>query len=324
MKTGSTRRDFIRRTLFGTAITGLLARIFVASAKPESRLVDRRRLGRIGDDVSILGLGLGGEFMRGYDHNLDAGHSLLESALAQGINYWDTARSYGPSESMIAPVLVRNRNKVFLASKSDARDYDGFKRDLDRSLQVLRTDYIDLYHLHDMQPHELARLSAIESGAVRAAREAKEQKIIRSFGVTGHSGAGILIECIKRFDPDAVLTIFPATRPDKGRYEDELLPLARGRKMGVIAMKTVRYGRRAGLPAKELLRYALSLDGVNSAIVGLDTLGHLNENASIASGFRPVKQAYRDRLYQKASLALVGTTAPWDQPGYIDGVISEG
>ncbi len=54
---------------------------------------------------------------------------------------------------MIAPVLERNRNRVFLASKSDARDYDGFKRDLERSLQVLRTNYIDLYQLHDLRQH---------------------------------------------------------------------------------------------------------------------------------------------------------------------------
>ena len=97
--------------------------------------------------------------MRGYAGNVEAGHALLESALAQGINYWDTARSYGPSEGMIAPVLARYRDKIFLASKSDARDYEGFKLDLNRSLQVLRTDYIDLYHLHDMQPHELVNLA---------------------------------------------------------------------------------------------------------------------------------------------------------------------
>jgi aryl-alcohol dehydrogenase-like predicted oxidoreductase len=215
VKVGSSRRDFIRRSLFGAAITGLLSRAASTSTKTESRRVDRRQLGRIGTDVSILGLGLGAAFMDGYERSLDAGHALLESALALGINYWDTARSYGPSEGMIAPVLARNRNRVFLASKSDARNYEGFKRDLDRSLQVLRTDHIDLYNLHDMQPRDSANLSAIESGAVRAAREAKEEKIIRSFGVIGQSGAGILIECIKRFDPDAVLTIFPCTRPDK-------------------------------------------------------------------------------------------------------------
>jgi len=80
-----------------------------------------------------------------YEDRVEAGHAMLESALAKGINYWDTARGYGPSEGMIAPVLGRNRNRVFLASKSDSRDYDGFKRDLEESLRVLRTDYIDLY-----------------------------------------------------------------------------------------------------------------------------------------------------------------------------------
>jgi len=163
MEAGSSRRDFIGRVFFGAAIAGLLSRAAAATAKTESDPVDRRRLGRTGADVSILGLGLGSAFMDAYEQNLERGHALLESSLAKGINYWDTARSYGPSEAMIAPVLARNRDKVFLASKSDARDYEGFKRDLDRSLQVLRTSYIDLYQLHDIRSHELSNLSGIES-----------------------------------------------------------------------------------------------------------------------------------------------------------------
>lgn len=326
MKAGNSRRDFIRRGLFCAAITGLFsafgARADPASDNAQSRPVDRRRLGRIGADVSILGLGLGGAFMDRYEGNLDAGHALLESSLAQGINYWDTARSYGPSEGMIAPVLVRNRNRVFLASKSDARDYDGFKRDLERSLQVLRTDHIDLYQLHDLRPRELSDLGAIEAGAARAAREAKDQKIIRAFGITGHSSAGILIECMKRFDPDAVLTIFPSTRPDKGRYEDELLPLARARKMGVIGMKTIRFARESGRPAKELLRYALSLDGVSTVIVGLDSVTHLNENATVATDLRPMKEADRIEVSRSACTALTAVLAPWDRPDYRDGRVT--
>ena len=319
MEAGSSRRDFIRRTLFGAAIGGLISRGSVTSAKADSRPVDRRKLGRTGADVSILGLGLGAAFM---EQNLGTAHALLESALAKGINYWDTARSYGPSEGMIAPVLERNRNRVFVASKSDARDYEGFKRDLERSLQVLRTNYIDLYQLHDLRQHELANLSAIESGAVRAAREAKDQKIIHAFGITGHASAGLMIECIKRFDPDTVLTIFLATRPDNGRYEDELLPLARSRKIGVIAMKAIRYGRQAKLPATELLRYTLSLDGVHSAVVGLDSLNHLNEDAAVASGFRSMKTVDRFELHQTAGRALARILAPWDRPGYVDGSIA--
>jgi aryl-alcohol dehydrogenase-like predicted oxidoreductase len=319
MKAGSSRRDFIRRALFGAAVGGLISRAVSPSARADSRPVDRRKLGRTGADVSILGLGLGAAFM---EQSLGTAHALLQAALAKGINYWDTARSYGPSEGMIAPVLERNRNRVFLASKSDARDYEGFRRDLERSLQVLRTNYIDLYQLHDLRQHELANLSAIESGAVRAAREAKDQKIIHAFGITGHASAGLMIECIKRFDPDTVLTIFLATRPDNGRYEDELLPLARGRKIGLIAMKVIRYGRQAKLPAAELLRYTLSLDGVHTAVVGLDSVSHLNEDAAVASGFRTMKTVDRFELHQSTRRALAGTLAPWDRAGYVDGTVA--
>ena len=268
--------------------------------------------------MSILGLGLGAAFMDAFERRLDAGHALLESALARGINYWDTGRSYGPSEGMIAPVLGANRSRVFLASKSDSRDYDGFKRDLDRSLQVLQTNYVDLYQLHDLGSQELTNLSAIEAGAVRAAREAKDQKIIHAFGITGHSHRGTLIECMKRFDPDTVLTTFLATESGKGTY-DELLALARSRQMGVIAMKTIRYGRQAKLPATELLRYALSLNGVHTAIVGLDSLNHLNEDAAVATGFRAMKTAERFEFRLNVSTALAGVVVPWEEPGYVDG-----
>jgi uncharacterized protein len=316
MRTGSSRRDFIRRTLFGGTVAGLISRAVSPSAKAESRPVDRRKLGRTGAEVSILGLGLGAAFM---EQGVGTAHALLESALAKGVNYWDTARSYGSSEGMIAPVLERNRNRVFLASKSDARDYDGFKRDLERSLQVLRTNYIDLYQLHDLRQNELASLSAIESGAVRAARDAKDQKIIRAFGITGHASAALMIECIKRFDPDTVLTIFLATRPDKGRYEDELLPLARSRNVGVIGMKAIRYGRQARLAPTELLRYTLSLDGVHTVIVGLDSLNRLDEDARVATDFRSMKEVDRFQLHRYVASALADVEAPWDRPGYVDG-----
>jgi predicted aldo/keto reductase-like oxidoreductase len=317
VKPGSSRRDFIRGALFGGAIAGLVSRTSSIAAE-RSAQVDRRKLGRTGAEVSILGLGLGAAFMDAFEHRLDAGHALLESALVRGINYWDTARAYGPSEGMITPVLVRNRSRVFLASKSDARDYDGFKRDLDRSLQVLQTNYIDLYQLHDLGSQELADLNAIEAGAIRAAREAKEQKLIRAFGITGHSHQGILIECMRRFNPDTVLTTFLATESGKGAY-DELLNLTRSQQTGVIAMKTIRYGRRANLPPPDLLRYALSLNGVHTAIVGLDSLNHLDEDAAVATGFRAMKAANRYEFHQNAKRALVGLAAPWEMPGYVDG-----
>ena len=84
-------------------------------------------------------------------------------------------------------------------------------------------------------------------------------------------------------------------------------------------MKAIRYGRQVKLPATELLRYTLSLDGVHTAVVGLDSHNHLNEDAAVASNFKPMKQADRFDLYQNASSALAGVLAPWDRAGYVDG-----
>ena len=97
------------------------------------------------------------------------------------------------------------------------------------------------------------KLSAIEAGAVRAAREAKDQKIIHAFGITGHSHRGTLIECMKRFDPDTVLTTFLATESGKGTY-DQLLALARSRQMGVLKRvpdqaETILFGVEGHLPS---------------------------------------------------------------------------
>ncbi len=79
--------------------------------------------------------------MGGDQSKLEAGHALLKSALALGSTI-GTPRAATAQRRNDRLRISRNRNRVFLASKSDARDYDGFKRDLNRSLQVLRTDYL--------------------------------------------------------------------------------------------------------------------------------------------------------------------------------------
>lgn len=139
-----------------------------------------------------------------------------------------------------------------------------------------------------------ADLDEIEGGALKAVTRLKDEKVIGHFGCSGHSGAGILMEAIRRFDPDAVLTTFPCTRNDEGRYEDELLPLARERKMGVIAMKMVRHARNADLNGSDLIRYALGLEGICCGIVGLDTETHLRENEAVGPRGKRIFAAPRD------------------------------
>lgn len=315
----STRRSFLKTALVGGAAapTAALAK---TSPKAEKTKVDRRVLGRTGAEVSILGLGLGSAFVKPYGKNREKGEELLNIALDHGVNYWDTSRGYGASEEMIAPVLEKRRKEVFLVSKSEGRDYDSFMRDLEQSLKTLGTDHLDILHMWNLRPKD--DLVQMERGCFKAVLELKEQGVIKNYGVTGHSGAQLLIDAVQRFDPDALLTVFPCTRDDKGRYEDELLPLARERKMGVIAMKTVRRARNADLVGSDLIRYALTLEGVHSTIVGLDTLAHLNENIAMATDFKPLSQTQMAQLHEEAVVALKDMPTPWEQPGYRDGQIA--
>ncbi|MEM9420276.1 MAG: aldo/keto reductase [Planctomycetota bacterium] len=324
----NSRRHFLKSVVASTAGLGAaatssssLAQANNAKAEPAAGKVDRRRLGRTEAKVSILGLGLGSAFIRPYDQDREAGHALLQSALDHGINYWDTARGYKTSEEIIGPVVKANRDKIFLVSKSAARDYDGFMREVETSLNNLQTDRLDLLHFHNLKPDK-DDLAQMEKGCVRAVRELIDQKVVPHFGVTGHSGARFLMDAIKRFDPDALLSVYPCTRDDEGRYEDELLPLARERDMGVIAMKTVRRARNADLKGTDLVRYALSLDGIATTIVGLDTLDHLNANAQMATKFEPLNLAQRDIMHREVTTAVASIPTPWEQPGYEDGVIA--
>ncbi|HAV13562.1 MAG TPA: hypothetical protein DCX06_08760 [Opitutae bacterium] len=313
------RRRFLKTFLAGGAAVSS-GSIASANNLPKIQLVDRRMLGRTGSEVSILGLGLGSAFTGPYKDDIEAGHALLNRALEHGINYWDTSRGYGPSESMIGPVVEKNRDKIFLVSKSGGRTYDDFMRDVEESLKNLRTDYLDILHMWNLKADE--NLDTMQRGAFKAVTKLKDQKVIRNYGVTGHSGAKILMQAIERFDPDTMLTVYPCTRDDNGRYEDELLPLAQERKMGVIAMKMVRRARNADLKGSDLIRYALSLDGVSSAIVGLDTLGHLNENIEMATNFQPMLGDERAQLHRDAVHGLRNIPSPWEHPNYVDGSLA--
>lgn len=326
---GHSRRDFLRRSaVTAAAVAGgggaLVTATAAEAAAPEGDSergavqVERRTLGKTGAKVSILGLGLGSAFTSNHDSPEEAAPLLLR-ALEHGVNYWDTARGYGPSESLIGPTLKDVRDQVFMVAKSESRSYDGYRRDLDTTLKNLQTDHLDLHHIHNIKPKD--NLKQMEDGCFKAAREAQEQGLIKHRGVTGHSGAAVLVDAIKRFEPDAVLSTFPASRPDDGKYEEELLPLARERKMGVIAMKLIRHARGADLKGTDLIRYGLSLDGVHVAIIGMDTIAHLDENTKMAANFEPLKKAEAQAMTRLIRDRLAGVTEPWLMPGYRDGVV---
>lgn len=310
------RRNFIKTVLAGSALSATGA-ASANTSTPKKQQVDRRVLGRTGAEVSILGLGLGSSFYKPYQDDLEAGHALLYRALEHGINYWDTCRGYGESEVMIAPVVEKNRDKIYLVTKSGQRGYDGFMREAEESLKRLKTDHIDLLHMWNLKPED--SLAEMEKGCFKAVQKLKDEGTIKDYGITGHSGARLLMDAIERFDPAAILTVYPCTRDDEGRYEDELLPMARERNMGVIGMKSFRRARNADLKGSDLIRYSLSLPGVHSTIVGLDTQAHLDENIQMATDFKYMPKSEQAMLHKEAVRSLRHIPTPWEHPDYVDG-----
>jgi aryl-alcohol dehydrogenase-like predicted oxidoreductase len=111
--------------------------------------IPKRKLGKAGVDVTILGLG-GEGVLRTYGYD-DEAYALINQALDLGINYCESARAYSGSESYYGKALKERRNDVFLTSKTHARNKRGALAHLHETLRDMRTDHLDLRQMHDVR-----------------------------------------------------------------------------------------------------------------------------------------------------------------------------
>lgn len=166
--------------------------------------MEYRRLGRLGHASSVLIYGAASlsEVPQG------VADASIAHALDAGINHVDTAASYGDSEVRLGATLPEWRDRVFLATKVEERDYDAAWASINRSLERLRTDRVDLLQLHNVSTWEtLDRVTAAD-GALRAAVRARDEGLTTGLGITGHThdAPRIHLEGLRRFDFDTVLT----------------------------------------------------------------------------------------------------------------------
>jgi aryl-alcohol dehydrogenase-like predicted oxidoreductase len=145
-----------------------------------------RNLGKTGYRVGIFSLG--GQASVEKPNNFDVAVPIIERALDLGVNYIDTSSIYGGpdrwSEQYVGKVMARRRNEAFLATKTRERTRDGSMRMIEKSLQLLQTDHVDLWQLHDVGT--MANVDAIfaKGGAIEALIEMQQQKVVRFLGVT--------------------------------------------------------------------------------------------------------------------------------------------
>lgn len=276
------------------------------AAEPPADLdgsLPRRTLGRTGCPVSLVALG--GQALLQREGNEDAAVALIRRAVHLGVNYFDTGAGYGPSRRYLGVALRDLRDGVFLASKTDRRDRDGAWRHIEESLELLRTDRLDLMQIHGLGSDDEADKVLGSGGAFTALREAREQGIVRFLGVTGHRDPSVLLRCIHRERFDTILMPLNCADPHHLPFAGELLAAANALGMGVLVMKVFGKGylfRKGGFlyPAgvrspREALLYALS-HPIHGAVVGCDTVGQLEECVAIARTFQPLEVEEMRRL----------------------------
>jgi len=317
-----TRRDFIKTTS-AVAAGVVLAPSAACSASPyNAKGLPTAILGKTGVRIPRLIMGLGSRFMAVDE---DKGHEILETALSKGLYYWDTTASYRnseqASEERIGKILKPVRDQVFLASKVGDRKADDAKRTIETSLERLQTDYIDLYQIHSVTNEEEVKQFGAADGVLPVLRKYQEEGIIKYIGFTGHTSASAMKLAAEMYDFDTMLIALNHQEQGKQQFEEQPVPFAAEKGMGVLAMKVIRPRETVnGLDPKELVEYALSLKEVTSSVIGIDSLDVLNKNIATLQSFKPLSDERMQKLRAQLDPFYRSNKLPWLQPGYHDGM----
>ncbi len=224
------------------------------------------RLGKTGLRVSRLGFG-GIPIQRVDREKTKALMGLLAQA---GVNYIDTARGYTVSEEFLGYALEGIRDQFILATKSMGRTREEMARDINVSLKNLRTDYIDLYQIHNPTPEQLEQVTA-PGGALEALLEAKAAGKIRHIGLTAHS----LDVFRAALETDWAETVMFPYNIVENQGED-LIRQCAGKDIGFIAMKPLAGG--AIEDASLALRFVCANPHVSVVIPGMAEPAELAQN----------------------------------------------
>jgi aryl-alcohol dehydrogenase-like predicted oxidoreductase len=196
--------------------------------------MEQRRYGTT--DVKLSIVGFGGILVMNEDAETAA--RLVSQSIDRGINYFDVAPSYGNAEEMLGPALEPYRQKVFLACKTQKRTAEEAQEELDRSLELLRTDHFDLYQLHAVTTKEDVDTILGPGGAMETFLKARDKGKVRFLGFSAHSEEAAL-SLLSAFSFDSVL--FPVNWVTwlTGRFGPRVVPRAKEKGAAVLALKTL-------------------------------------------------------------------------------------
>lgn len=320
------RRDFIKKCFTATAALGGLSCRGLFTEKRD-KLYDAkglpcRFLGNSGIRIPLIVIGGGSRFCTIQDPEKSV--ELLNHALDHGFYYWDTAHDYVyenvVSEERYGLVLKDRRDEVFLATKVGDRTYEGAMRHVEESLKRLQTIHLDLLQMHNIQSLEDVKRIGARDGVLKALYKLKDEKVTRFIGYSGHTSAESMKAMAEQYELDTMLIALNHYAQDKEDFENQAIPFAAKKRMGVLAMKVIRPRETVkDITPEELIRYALSLPHVNAAVIGMDSLDVLKKNIELLQNFKPM--IAEELRHTDAALKpfFESKTLAWMHPGYTDG-----
>ncbi len=236
--------------------------------------MEQRPLGTLGFDGSVLIYGAAslGEV------DQDTADRSIQQALDAEINHFDTAAGYGESELRLGPWMPEIRDRIFLATKTGDRDADAAWASINRSLERLQTDHVDLIQLHAVCDLDDLDRCTRPGGSLEAAIRAQEEGLANAIGITGHShdAPDTHREALRRFDFRAVLTPWSYVLSQRAPFADSYRALAadcaeRGR--GAAADQDGRPPQLARAGRRAPLRHVVRADRRRRADPGRGELG---------------------------------------------------
>ncbi len=233
------RREFIRKTAVVLPVLSIFpADISMISREFKKGQMEKRVLGKTGAMLSVIGFG-GIVVMNA---SPEEAADSVKQAIDAGVNYFDVAPSYGDAEIKLGPALEPYRANVFLSNKTGKRKRDEARKELEQSLENLRTGYFDLYQHHAVTSVEDVDTILGAGGAMETFLEAKAEGKIRHIGFSAHS-VEAAIALMQGFDFDTIMFPVNLATWHSGNFGPQVLAMAQQKNMGIIALKAMAKGR---------------------------------------------------------------------------------
>ena len=248
--------------------------------------MEYRVLGKTGLNISRLGFG-GIPIQK---INAEGTKILMNTLIKEGVNFIDTARGYTVSEEYLGYALEGIRDKFVLATKSMARTKEAMAQDIDTSLRNLRTDYIDLYQVHNPGAKDLEKVMA-QDGALEALLEAKAAGKIGHIGITLHS-VDLFKQAIEL--PWVETVMFPYNIVET--QGEECIAQCTQKDIGFICMKPLAGGAIEN--ASVAMRFIVSNPDVTVVIPGMADVDEIIQNASVVSDTTPLTDEEERKILQ--------------------------